>query len=317
MTINVQHHREDAQMKIGFSANLLWNGVPVTQLAKTAEDLGFESMWTGEHIIIPVEIADPVRHGTPLPDAYRHMPDPFIWFTAAAVATTRLKFGLDVCLVAQRNPLVLAKEAACLDRISNGRLIFGVGSGWIEEEAPIMGYPFADRVRRTYEHVAALKTIWTEETPSFQGEFVSFPPVYSYPKPVQKPHPPILLGAGNHNTDNRRVLKRVAEIGDGWVPAFLSPDQMREQLATLKGFCEERGRDFAKLDITLLVPAISLGVGERPTFFAHEANPRPAAELIADYADAGVGRIIVGLPDMTADTGLKTLETAAKGLNLF
>jgi probable F420-dependent oxidoreductase len=303
-------------MKLGISANLLWNGAPITELAPHVESVGFESMWTGEHIFIPVDIANPVRHGTPLPANYRHMPDPFIWFTAAAAVTKKLKFGFDVCLIAQRNPLVLAKEAACLDHVSKGRIMLGVGSGWIEEEAPIMGYAFQDRVRRTYEHVRALKTLWTEEQPSFSGEFVNFPPVYSYPKPFQKPHPPILIGAGNHNTDNRHVLKRVAELGDGWVPAFLSPAQMREQLGLLKALCEERGRDFKALDITLLVPAITLGVGERPTFFAHEANPRPAKELIAEYEDAGVGRIIVGLPDLEADKAFKTVEEAAKGLGL-
>jgi probable F420-dependent oxidoreductase len=303
-------------VKLGFSANLLWNGVPITELAPHAEALGFESIWTGEHIVIPVEIADPVRHGTPLPDAYRHMPDPFIWFAAAAAATKRIRFGLDVCLAAQRNPLVLAKQAASLDQVSKGRLIFGVGAGWIAEEAPIFGYAFKDRARRTYEHVRALKTLWTEEKPSFRGEFVNFPPVYSYPKPWQKPHPPILIGAGNHNTDNRRVLQRVAEIGDGWVPAFLSPAQMREQLGELKRLCAARGRDFAALDITLLAPGITLGVGERPSFFSHEANTRPAGELIAEYEEAGVGRIIVGLPDMEADRGMKILENAARGLGL-
>jgi probable F420-dependent oxidoreductase len=303
-------------MKLGFSANLLWNGVPITELAPHAEALGFESMWTGEHIAIPVEIANPVRHGTPLPDNYRHMPDPFIWFAAAAAVTKRIRFGLDVCLVAQRNPLVLAKEAACLDQVSNGRLMFGVGAGWIEEEAPIFGYAFKDRARRAYEHVRALKTLWTEEQPSFQGEFVNFPKVYSYPKPVQRPHPPILIGAGNHNTDNRRVLERVAELGDGWVPAFLSPQQMRDQLGMLKDLCAARGRDFGALDITLLVPAITLGVGERPSFFAHEANPRPASELIAEYEEAGVGRIIVGLPDLEAAKAMKILEEAARGLGL-
>jgi probable F420-dependent oxidoreductase len=303
-------------MKIGFSANLMWNGVPITQLAKAAEDLGFESMWTGEHIVIPVDIANPDRHGTPLPANYRHMPDPFIWFTAAAVATTKLKFGFDVCLVAQHEPLHLAKQVACLDQVSKGRVMFGVGSGWIEEEPAIFGYAFKDKVRRTYECVRALKTIWTEETPSFAGEFVNFPKVYSYPKPYQKPHPPILIGAGNHNTDNRHALRRVVELGDGWVPAFLSPQQMRDQLGELKALCKEHGRDFAALDITLIVPAISLGVGERPSFFAHEANPRPASELIAEYEAAGVTRMIVGLPDLEADKGLRILEEAARGLKL-
>lgn len=304
-------------MKIGISANFTWFGPPIVELAKHTEDVGFESLWTGEHIIVPVSIANPVRHGVELPANYRHMPDVFVTMAAAAVATKRLMFGMDVCLVTQRNPLILAKEAATLDRISHGRLIMGVGYGWIEEESEIMGVPFKRRVARSTETIHALKKLWTEEKPSFSGEFISFPPVYSYPKPLQQPHIPLLIGSGNHNTDNTRVLKRVAEIGDGWVPAFLSPTQMRDQLRQLKQYCADLGRDFAKLDITLIVPAINFGVGERPSFFGnHEAQPKNAAELIAEYEEAGVKRLIVGLDDMTDAKSFARIEQAAKGLGL-
>jgi probable F420-dependent oxidoreductase len=304
-------------MKLGISANFTWFGPPIVELARHTEAVGFESLWTGEHIIVPVDIADRVRHGVPLPDNYRHMPDLFVTMTAAAVATTRLKFGMDVCLVTQRNPLILAKQAATLDRISNGRLIMGAGYGWIEEESEIMGIPFKQRVRKSTEVIRALKTLWTEEQPSFAGEFVAFPPVYSYPKPLQRPHIPILIGSGNHNTDNTRALQRVAEIGDGWVPAFLSPAQMREQLGLLRRLCEAKGRDFKRMDITLIVPAISFGLGERPSFFGeHEATPRNASELIAEYEEAGVTRLIVGLDDMTDDAAFARIEKAARGLGL-
>lgn len=304
-------------MKIGIATNITWFGAPVVDVAKAAEALGFESLWMGEHIIIPVHIKNPVRHGVLLPPSYRHMPDPFIWLTAAAVSTTRLKLGLDICLVPQRNPLILAKEVACLDRISSGRLLLGVGSGWIEEEAEIMGVPFASRWAKTLEHVRALKRIWSEETPSFNGEYVSFPPVYSYPKPLQQPHPPILIGAGNPNTNNLPTLKRVADLGDGWLPVYLSPAQMKQELDRLKQLCEAKGRDFAKLDITLLVPAVNLGVGEAfASFKGLQADPKNAGDLIAEYEEIGVRRMIVGLVDLTPESGMRVMEDAARGLRL-
>ncbi|MGA2397051.1 MAG: LLM class F420-dependent oxidoreductase [Steroidobacteraceae bacterium] len=304
-------------MKIGIATNITWFGAPVVDVARAAEALGFESLWMGEHIIIPVHIKNPVRYGVLLPPSYRHMPDPFIWLTAAAVSTTHLKLGLDICLVPQRNPLILAKEVACLDRISGGRLLLGVGSGWIEEEAEIMGVPFGSRWAKTMEHVRALKTIWTQETPSFNGEYVSFPPVYSYPKPLQQPHPPILIGAGNPNTNNLPTLKRVADLGDGWLPVYLSPAQMKQELDTLQELCEAEGRDFEKLDITLLVPAVNLGVGEAfASFKGLKADPKNAGELIAAYEEIGVQRLIVGLVDLTPESGMKVMEDAARGLKL-
>ena len=307
----------EVRMKIGITANFCWFGPPITALAKHMEALGFESLWTGEHIIIPAAIDNPVRYGVPLPDNYKHMPSLFVTMAAAAAVTTRLKFGMDVCLVTQRNPLILAKDAATLDRVSGGRLIMGVGYGWIEEESEIFGVPFKDRVRKSTEMIKALKILWTEDKPSFSGEFVSFPPVYSYPKPLQQPHIPILIGSGNDKTDNRRALRRVAELADGWVPSFLSPVQMQGQLGQLRQMCEEAGRDFANMDITLIVPAVSLGVGEKPPYYGgSDEKPKDTGELIAEYEDAGVKRIIVGLDDMTDDASFGRIEKAATGLGL-
>ena len=298
---------------------MLWQGPPIADIARTAEALGFESLWMGEHIIIPVAIGNPIRHGVPLPDTYRHMPDPLIWLTAAAMATTRLKLGFNICLIAQRNPMILAKQVACLDRVSGGRVLLGIGSGWIEEEAGIMGVPYRARWRKTMEHARALKTLWTEEMPTFSGDYMSFPPVYSFPKPLQDPHPPILIGAGNHNTDNTAALRRIAEsdLADGWLPNYLSPKQMREHLDRLRELCDSNHRDFTKLDINLLLPGLALGVGDRPPYFGdEEVAPRDAQELVGEYEDAGVHRILVGLVDFTEAVGLSALERAAAGLGL-
>ena len=306
-------------MKIGITTNMTWFGASITDTAKAAEALGYESLWMGEHIIIPVDVKNPFLYGVQLPPTYKHMPNPFIWLTAAAVVTSRLKFGMDVCLVPQRNPLILAKEVACLDRISNGRLMFGVGAGWIEEEAGIMGYPFEKRWARTVDCVRALKTLWTEETPSYTGEYVSFPPVYCYPKPLQQPHPPVLMGAGNPQTKAiHAVLKRTAEIADGWVPSFFSPKEMAQHLKTLKELCGAKGRDFAKMEISLIVPGVTLGVSNEPVPWMRgmDASSRNAAELIAQYEEAGVHRILVGFPDLMPDTAVAVLEQAARSLKL-
>ncbi|HEX4378286.1 MAG TPA: TIGR03619 family F420-dependent LLM class oxidoreductase [Steroidobacteraceae bacterium] len=305
-------------MKFGITTNMAF--APVVEVARLAESLGYESLWTGEHPIIPVQVKNPQLYGVPLPDSYKHMPNPFIWLTAAAVATTKLKVGMDVCLVPQRNPLILAKEIACLDRISNGRFLFGAGAGWIEEEAAIMGgYPFDKRWPRTVECIQAMKKLWTQEKASFQGEYVSFPEVYCYPKPLTLPHPPILWGAGNPSTKAMpAILRRTAEFADGWVPSFFTPEQMKEHLATLKRLCDERGRDFSKLDISLIVPGVTLGAVDEavPWMKGMDTRRKDAAELVAEYEQVGVHRILVGFSDLQPDTFQRVLEHAARKLNL-
>lgn len=306
-------------MKFGASAIQTAAGPPITQVARKVEALGFDSLWMGEHIILPKDIENPYLYGqAPLPESYRHMPDPIVWLTAACAVTERLKVGFDVCLVPQRNPLVLAKELACMDVVSNGRVILGAGAGWIPEEAEIMGYQRKQRWSRMMEHLKAIKMLWTEETPSFSGDHVSFPPVYSYPKPVQKPHPPILIGAGSAFGNNEPTLRRIAEVADGWLPVYMPPERMAADLATLRRLCEERGRDFDAMDISLLVPAINLGIGEAySSMNGIEADIRETSQMVDQYAQAGVTRIIVGLVDLELDTWERVLEDAARGLSLI
>jgi len=307
-------------MKLGITSNYVWFGPQVTALAQMIETLGFESMWMGEHPVIPVSAANAVRYGVPLPANYRHMPDPFVSLSAAAAVTKHIRFGTNICIVPQHDPIHLAKQLATLDHIAGGRLIFAYGTGWIEDEAAVFGYRFDKRLGRTLDFMRAIKALWTEEEASYSGEHVSFPPIHCNPKPLQKPHIPILVGSGNDKTENTRVLRRVARTADGWLPSFLTPAMMREQLGQLREFCAEEGTDFERLDISLIVPAISFGVGELPAWGAKaydDLKPVNAQELIAEYEDAGVKRILVGLPDMEDDAAFRNLEDAAKGLGLI
>lgn len=306
-------------MKFGVSGNFVWSGPPITAMARHIEALGFESLWMGEHPVIPVAAADAVRYGVPLPPNYRNMPDLFVSLSAAAAVTERIRLGSNICIVPQRDPIHLAKQTATLDRISGGRLIFGFGTGWIEEEAEIFGYRFDKRLGRTLDFMRALKVLWTEEEAAYSGNYVSFPPLHCNPKPLQKPHVPILVGSGNDKTDNTAILRRVARMAQGWLPSFLSPAQMKEQLAVLRGFCEEEGRDFAALDISLIVPAISFGLGPLPPWGAgayDDLKPRPPAELVAEYEEAGVGRILLGVPDLENEDAFAMLEDIAGGIGL-
>jgi probable F420-dependent oxidoreductase len=306
-------------MKLGITTNYVWFGPPVTALAQAIESLGFESMWMGEHPIIPVSAASAERYGVPLPPNYRHMPALFVSLAAAAAVTQKIRLGTNICIVPQRDPLLLAKEVATLDRISGGRVIFAYGTGWIEDEAPVFGYPFNKRLGRTLDFMRAVETLWREDEAAYSGGHVSFPPVYCNPKPLQKKLP-VLIGSGNDKTENSKVLRRVARTADGWLPSFLSPAQMREQLALLRGFCEEEGTDFERLDISLIVPAISFGVGELPPWGAKaydDLKPVNARELVAEYEEAGVKRILVGVNDMEDDSAFKALEDVAKGMGLL
>jgi probable F420-dependent oxidoreductase len=305
-------------MDFGISMNMTWHGASVVHVAQMAERLGFESMWMGEHIIIPAEVHNPRLHVVDeLPPEYRNMADPFIWLTAAAVATTRLRLGFNICLVPQRQPVVMAKQLACMDQLSGGRILFGAGAGWISEEAEAMGYPIEERWARTMDYLRAMKVLWTEEVPSYSGKYVSFPPIHCNPKPVQKPNPPILIGSGGPGLNNGYSLKRVAELADGWIPCFLSPAEMTDELARLRQFCDECGRDFRMLDISIVIPAVNLGIGEAfASMGTMDQTPGDARRLIADYAEAGVNRIVVGLVDLTTQNYARVLQTAAEGLNL-
>jgi probable F420-dependent oxidoreductase len=304
-------------VKFGISMNMTWHGASPTDVARTAERLGFESMWMGEHIFIPVEIHDPKLHVvSAVPPEYKHMADPFIWLTAAAVATTRLRLGFNICLVPQRHPIVLAKQLASLDRISGGRISFGAGAGWIKEEAEVMGFPLQERWARTMEYLRVMRALWSEEAAGFEGRFISFPPIHLYPKPVQEPMP-ILIGSGGPGMNNSYALKRVAEVADGWIPCFLSPDELAGELETLRRCCADAGRDFDALEISIVLPAASLGVGEAFASMGEmDRTAHDAKTLIAEYARVGAHRVVVGLVDLTTQNYAEVLQSAAEGLGL-
>ena len=217
-------------MDIGLSTILTEYSIDITVLALRAEELGFESLWAAEHTIIPLT-ATTRRPGvsldTGIPEDYAHIVDPFVALARASAVTTTLKLGTGVCLLPERNPLLVAKQVATLDVYSGGRVLFGVGAGWLKEETEIMGGDFEHRWTQTREAVLAMKELWAAEEGEFHGRYYDFPAVYSFPKPVQRPHPPVLLAGASAN-----VFKRVIAWGDGWVPDIITPEQVKDGRAT-------------------------------------------------------------------------------------
>ena len=185
-------------MKIGiFVFATEYSADPAT-LARKAEDLGFESFWVPEHPVLPVRTTSPFPAPSDdgrIPDSYNRIVDPFVALSRASAVTQTIKLGTGVCLIPERNPLLLAKEVATLDHFSGGRFIFGIGAGWLKEETEIMGGDFANRWTQTWEAILAMKELWTKEEAEYHGRFYDFPPVRSFPRPVQRPHPPVLLGS--------------------------------------------------------------------------------------------------------------------------
>jgi probable F420-dependent oxidoreductase len=216
-------------------------------LAKKAEDVGFESIWYHEHPILPVDSASPFpATGGEIPWTYRHFSEPYISLAMAAAVTSTIKLATGITLITERNPLILAKEIAVLDLHSRGRFIFGIGTGWNREETTLMGGDFDHRWTQAREAVMALKELWTQDEAEFHGRYYDFPPVYCYPKPAQKPHPPILLGGNAPN-----VLQRVAQYADGWLPTRTTPSQVEASRKSLDTLVAERGRDATSVTISV------------------------------------------------------------------
>ena len=265
-------------------------------LAKLLEDRGFESMWVPEHSHIPANRKSPWPGGGELPQEYWHTYDPFVALTAAAVATTTLKVGTGICLVIERDPIMMAKEVASVDSLSNGRFIFGIGGGWNREEMANHGTQSRSRWRLLRERILAMKEIWTQEEAEFHGEFVNFDKMWAYPKPVQRPHPPILMGG-----DGPTTFDRVVEFCDGWMPISGRPiaggPSLQEKIAMLRRQAEEAGRDPASINITT---------------FRGPAGSQPDPDAIQRLEEAGVDRVIFGLPSAERDTVLPIIDQCAK-----
>jgi probable F420-dependent oxidoreductase len=262
-------------------------GIDIRELARAVEERGFESLFLPEHTHIPTSRRTPYPGGGELPKAYSHAHDPFVALSFAAAATTRILLGTGVCLVPQRDTIVTAKCVASLDRLSNGRFLFGIGGGWNVDEMENHGVRYETRFKLMRERILAMKALWTQEEAAFHGEMVSFDPVWLYPKPSQRPHPPILLGG-----DTDHTLKRVVEFCDGWLPiAFRGFDPLRA-VARLQQAASAARRDYSTLSIT-----------------AFGAPPDKAA--LAQYREAGIQRAILGIPDLSRDEILGALDRYA------
>jgi len=262
--------------------------IRIEDLARACEDRGFESLWVPEHTHIPTSRKTPFPGGGELPREYKHTLDPFVALAAAAAVTTRLRIGTGICLLIQRDTITTAKEVASLDFVSNGRFLFGVGGGWNQDEMENHGTEFKTRFKRLAEQVRAMKEIWTKEVAEFHGQFVDFDPIWMYPKPVQKPHPPVLFGGETEHT-----IQRVVDVGDGWFPRHRNAERVFAGYEELKRRAARAGRDMKTISASIF------GV------------PGDAA-MLDRYRAAGFTRAIIRLPSEPRDKVLPLLDQHAK-----
>jgi probable F420-dependent oxidoreductase len=243
---------------------------PPAELARMAEERGFECLLFPEHTHIPASRESPYPGGGELPSWYSRPFDPFVALSAAAAATERLLIGTGICLVIERDPIITAKEVASVDVLSGGRFLFGIGAGWNVEEMRNHGTEASRRFGVMRERVEAMKAIWTEDEASYSGRYVGFERIWSWPKPVQKPHPPVLVG-GN----GPRVLDRVLAYGDEWMPNRADPEELAGRILELRARATDAGRD--------PIPVTVVGAS-------------PDAAEIERFSRAGVDRVVVWLP---------------------
>lgn len=267
-------------MKFGVSTFITDQGIAPDVLGRAVEERGFDSLLIAEHTHIPVDRRSPYPGGGDLPEMYYRTLDPFVALSAAAAVTRRLLLGTGIALVAQRDPIVTAKEVASLDLVSGGRALFGVGVGWNREEMENHGTDPRTRGRLVDERLHAIRELWTSEKAEFHGDFVDFDPVYSWPKPVQRPHPPIWVGGGEG------AFGRVAAFGDTWLANRVAPEQMGPQIERLR---EAAGRD---------VPVTVYAVPDDPA-------------TIEAYERIGVERVLLYLPTRPEAESAEVLDRLA------
>jgi probable F420-dependent oxidoreductase len=257
------------------------------ELAVEAEARGYESLWLPEHSHIPTSRKSPWPGGGELPKYYAESYDPFLSLAAAAVVTKKIKLGTGICLVIERDPIHLAKEVSTVDRLSGGRFLFGIGGGWNEEEMANHGTAFKTRFKLMRERIEAMKQIWTKSTASFDSEFVKFEPLMQWPKPVQKPHPPIIVGGAFPHAARRAIA-----YGDGWIPIGGRSQDVLEVLPQFRQMAKDAGRDPKSLSVDIFAPPKDLDVLKR-------------------YRDAGVDRAVLMVSPKPRDAILPMLDEGA------
>jgi probable F420-dependent oxidoreductase len=276
-----------------FGASMFLTDYSMTpgELAQALEARGFESVWAPEHSHIPTSRRTPYPGGGDLPKAYYDVMDPFVTLTAAAMATKTLKVGTGVCLVNQRDTIQTAKLVASIDQVSGGRFLFGIGVGWNAEEMEDHGTDFASRAKLVRERVEAMKLIWTKSKAEYHGELVNFPEMMTWPKPVQKPHPPVIVGGAYP-----QAARRAVRYGEGWIPLAGRPNQygdVFDYVPKFRTMLKEAGRTEDSCPITLF-------------------NVQEDADLLKRYRDLGAVRVSVSLASDKADATLPILDRWAK-----
>ena len=272
-------------MRFGIALLPTQRSIDPAALAARAEELGFESLWTPEQPTLPAE----TEHD--IPREWGDIVDPFVMLSRASAATSALLLGTAVVVVPEHSPVLLAKRAATLDAQSGGRFLFGIGVGSVPEEAAMLGSDFPRRWTQAREAAAAMKALWTQEQSEHHGVYYDFPPVYCYPKPARKPHPPLLLG-----TRAKASFQRIVEWGDGWIPIRVTPDDVRRGRATLDRLCEAAGRDPASIEITI-------------------ADCPADRDAVRAYEEAGANRVVFGIPEEPEQPALARLEEMAGVVN--
>jgi len=277
-------------MKIGAAMFFTDYSMSAAALGRAVEERGFESLWAPEHSHIPLSRKTPFPQGGDLPKKYYDCMDPFVSLTAAAVATTKLLVGTGICLIVQRDPIQTAKLVASIDQVSDGRFLFGVGNGWNQDEMENHGTDFKTRHKRARENVAAMKEIWTKSKAEYHGEFVNFDPMMAWPKPVRKPHPPVIVG-GAFPYGARRAIA----YGDGWIPHASRPEygDVSNFLPQFRQLLAEAGRNPEDVPITIW-------------------GSKPDADHIRRLAGMGVSRVVVSLDSAKEDAILPVLDAWAK-----
>ena len=274
-------------MNIGVFIFATEYAIRIDELARELEARRFESLWVPEHTHIPTSRRSPFASGE-LPEEYKHTHDPFVSLMFAAAVTKNLKVGTGICLIIERDTITTAKSVASLDLLSGGRFQLGIGAGWNAEEMEHHGTDPKTRFKKLPEQIRALKTIWTKDVAEFRGDYVSFEPIWAWPKPAQKPHPPILLGGEGPHT-----LQRVVDLCDGWFPRGRNPEMLLTALGDLKQRAAKAGRDMKTISVS--------------------AFATPADRAVLDrFAAAGVTRSILRLPSEGRDKILPLLDQYAK-----